>query len=105
MKNFQYCAWTRQIKKHEYVFLLTAIGKSSKMIQALHLDYVQISVKHFTVILLVADKKSSHTKLECEHDIITQLANFSSAKIYKFLKWQCDIIDDVIITRKWSYLI
>ena len=35
-------------------------GKSSKMGQTIHFDYVQISMKHFTVILLVADKKQPY---------------------------------------------
>ena len=39
-------------------------------------------------------------KLECEHDIITHDANsLSWTKLWEFLKWQSDIVDEVIITK------
>ena len=39
--------------------------------------------------------------LECEHDIITRDTNsFSWAKIWEFLKAQCDLIDDLFLQSK-----
>ena len=41
-----------------------------------------------------------HPKLECAHNIITRDANnLSWNKLWEFSKWQCDVTDEVIITK------
>ena len=41
-----------------------------------------------------------HLKLECAHNIITRDANsLSWNKLWEFQKWQCDVTDEVIITK------